>query len=55
MSVGGDSEILIVRGCDELAGCTACAQLIGGLAGTSGVMAPDRAEAMVAAAAETWC
>lgn len=56
VSVSGDSEVLIAQGvCNELAGGTARAKLVDDLARMGGVMTPDRAEAMVAAAEQTYC
>ncbi|XVV07858.1 DUF732 domain-containing protein [Actinosynnema sp. CA-248983] len=56
VSVRGDSEVLIAQGvCSELAGGASRAKLVGDLAGMGGVMTPDRAEVVVAAAEQTYC
>lgn len=56
VSVSGDSEVLIAQGvCSELADGAARTKLVGDLAGMGGVMTLDRAEAVVAAAEQTYC
>ncbi|WP_170176381.1 DUF732 domain-containing protein [Lentzea flaviverrucosa] len=56
VSVSGDSEVLIAQGiCNELASGAARAKLVDDLARMGGVMTPGRAEAMLAAAEQTYC